>query len=335
MATDIRNFLNSDYIDNSNKLRKKPVIQVYVENNIDKAFWSSILSAFEEKINCQFRIYTICERGKFLTGKRSIFTYKQESYLGKNMWICIDSDYDELIKDYSPFSEMIRHNKYVITTWWYSIENLKCYPKLLRENLMKVSLIDRCDVDLNEILSNISKLYEEIFLLLLEMKEKHDDRFKIDDFCECLSFVSYKECALNVQSVKSKIDEWKNNHIDWFNQYGNSFSEWKKKLKAVGFFETDYYQLYKGHGVFDKIAVPMVEYFSDKYRDKYIEEIKNGADSEDRKKQLISEYYKATFASKKAGSLRSRIIQLITDNTPDYNCSASVKIREQIENALA
>lgn len=335
MATDIRNFLNSDYIDNSNKLRKKPVIQVYVENNIDKAFWSSILSAFEEKINCQFRIYTICERGKFLTGKRSIFTYKRESDLGKNMWICIDSDYDELIKDYSPFSEMIRHNKYVITTWWYSIENLKCYPKLLRENLMKVSLIDRCDVDLNEILSNISKLYEEIFLLLLEMKEKHDDRFKIDDFCECLSFVSYKECALNVQSVKSKIDEWKNNHIDWFNQYGNSFSEWKKKLKAVGFFETDYYQLYKGHGVFDKIAVPMVEYFSDKYRDKHIEEIKNGADSEDRKKQLISEYYKATFVSKKAGSLRSRIIQLITDNTPDYNCSASVKIREQIENALA
>ena len=335
MATDIRNFLNSDYIDNSNKLRKKPVIQVYVENNIDKAFWSSILSAFEEKINCQFRIYTICERGKFLTGKRSIFTYKRESDLGKNMWICIDSDYDELIKDYSPFSEMIRHNKYVITTWWYSIENLKCYPKLLRENLMKVSLIDRCDVDFDGILSNISKLYEEMFLLLLEMEEKHDNRFRIEDFCKCLSFISFKEDGLDTQTVKKEIDKWKNAHIDWFNQYSNKFHRWKGKLKALGFLEADYYQLYKGHGVFDKIAVPMIDFFAKKYRSEQINRIVTGADSKDRKEQLVSEYYNATFTSKEQNSLRSRIIQLITDNTPDYNCSASVKIREQIENAFA
>lgn len=106
-------------------------------------------------------------------------------------------------------------------------------------------------------------------------------------------------------------------------------------MKALGFLEVDYYQLYKGHGVFDKIAVPMIDFFAKKYRSEQINKIVTGADSKDRKEQLVSEYYNATFTSKEQNSLRSRIIQLITDNTPDYNCSASVKIREQIENALA
>lgn len=81
----------------------------------------------------------------------------------------LDSDYDEVVKDFSIFSSQIIDNKYIITTKWYSIENLKCCPVLLRDDLIKVSLIDRCDVNFDEILSDISKLYEEIFLLLLEM----------------------------------------------------------------------------------------------------------------------------------------------------------------------
>lgn len=38
MARDIRKFLNSSYVKCSNNLRKREVIQVYVEDEIDKVF---------------------------------------------------------------------------------------------------------------------------------------------------------------------------------------------------------------------------------------------------------------------------------------------------------
>ena len=36
MARDIRTFLNSTYVKSSNNLRKRDIIQVYVEDEIDK-----------------------------------------------------------------------------------------------------------------------------------------------------------------------------------------------------------------------------------------------------------------------------------------------------------
>lgn len=93
MASDIRAHLNSNYVCRSNKFRKKPVIQVYVENDIDKVFWDTFLHPFEVQQNCQFRISTIRDRNKIQTGKLSILTYLEVSNskrckLGKYLWAC-------------------------------------------------------------------------------------------------------------------------------------------------------------------------------------------------------------------------------------------------------
>lgn len=47
MASDIRQRLNSTFVHLSNKFRNKEVIQVYVEDDIDKVFWFSFLHPFE------------------------------------------------------------------------------------------------------------------------------------------------------------------------------------------------------------------------------------------------------------------------------------------------
>ena len=62
--------------------------------------------------------------------------------------------------------------------------------------------------------------------------------------------------------------------------------------------------------------------------------IVNGADKKTRKDDLVNEYYNNTFTSVESTSLRERIEQLITDNSPSMNNSASIKIKEQIEKAL-
>lgn len=334
MARDIRNLLNSNYVKYSNTFRKREVIQVYVEGEIDKTFWYVYLHPYEEKYNCSFRISILQDRHKILKGKASLLSYKQKSDLGRNMWLCIDSDYDEVVKDYSDFSQRIKEDQYVITTYWYSIESLKCTPELLEIDILKASLADKCDVNVDEILRTISCLYKSLFLLLLEMEEKHDNNFKIAEFCKCLSYVSFKDERLDESSIKAKIENWKQSHADLFKKYGNNFNCLIAKLKSMGFEECDYYHLFQGHGFLEYVAVPLVRFYANKYRADMLTSITNGIDVKERKMTLVKEYYNNTFTTKDAGSLTSRVRQLISDNNPGMNNLASLKINEQIETAL-
>lgn len=334
MASDIRQRLNSTFVHLSNKFRNKEVIQVYVEDDIDKVFWFSFLHPFELAYNVEFHVSIIHDRNKNFQGKASILSYKKESDLGKNLWICIDSDYDELVKDFSAYTNLIRRNKYIITTWWYSIENLKSQPDLLKDNILKASLVDCCPVNIEEILAEVSSCYKEVFLLLLEMEEKKDKRFKIDDFIRCLSFVEFDDKGLNETVVNSKILEWKNNNLNFFAQYGNRFHFWENKLRGLGYKVEDYYQIFSGHGLYDKIAVPLVSHYAKKYRTEMLSKIANSADSKDRKAELVKEYYNNTFTTNERGSLGNRVKQLVTDNSPIRESSAATRINEQILEAL-
>lgn len=334
MASDIRQYLNSNFVHLSNKFRKKKVIQVYVEGEIDKVFWLSFLTPFEQLYNVEFHACVIRDRQKILNGKTSILSHKKETDIGKNLWICIDSDYDELVKDFSAYTNLIRKNKYIITTWWYSIENLKCQPELLADDILKASLADYCSINIEEILSEISNCYKEMFLLLLEMKEQKDKRFKIEDFIQCLTFIEFDENGFNEADVKRKIAEWKNFNKILFNQYGCRFHFWENRLNSLGYKVEDYYHMYCGHGLFDKIAVPLVCYYARKYRTEMLSKIIGGADSASRKKDLVEEYYNNTFTTRDRASLKHRVVQLITDNSPCGNSTASAKIKEQIKNAL-
>lgn len=338
MATDIRDCLNSDYIYSGNKFRKKPVIWVYVEDEIDRVFWDSFLHPFAMQRNCKFNISIVREHEKTLTGKTSVLSYKNPEDLGPYMWICIDSDLDEVLDNFSKFSKVIKENKYIITTWWYSVENLKCFPDLLRADVIKASFVEECTIDFAEIFGDISKIYKDIFLLLLVMKANNDNSFRLKDFCRCLSFVKFTSDGLDKSFVEEKVKKWIDANKNLLGKYEAQFDAWICKLAAMGFTEYNYYQLYNGHGLYKHIAKPLVLFFTRKYRTNKLTAIANGSDSEKRKMELIAKYYNDTFTSRQSDglkSLSSRIEQLITDNTPDYNCSASVKIREQIENALA
>lgn len=334
MARDIRKFLNSTYVKCSNSLRKREVIQVYVEGELDKVFWYYYLHPYEKTYNCSFRISILQDRHKILNGKASLLYYKQKSDLGHNMWLCVDSDYDEVIKDYSEFSQRIKEDQYVITTYWYSLESLKCTPNLLEMDILKASLADKCDANIDEILRTISTLYKSMFLLLLEMEDKHDGNFKINDFSKCLSYVSFKDEKLDVVSIKAKIANWKKVNSKLFEKYGKRFNYWIAKLKAMGFEESDYYHLFYGHGLYEHVAVPLVRFYAQKYRADVLTSITNGADKKDRKASLVKEYYNNTFTSSDKETLTARVKQLISDNNPNMDNFASRKIMEQIETAL-
>lgn len=323
--------LNSNYIAKANLFRRVNKIQVYVEGIEDIAFWRFFLQPFEGSHNVKFAISTLRYKQETLVGKASLLSRFDDDKLGKNLWLCIDSDYDDIIKDNSNFSDRIVNNKYIITTWWYSIESLKCHPKLLNDNLLKVSLPDMCEEDIGSIMNNLSQKLKGPFILLLVMHEQHDNRYKMSDFKQLLSSIRFKDGMVDNYILTELLSEWKDKYSYLLIQYSAKMSEWECKLSRLGFSNDDYLQLYNGHFLFEYIAVSLLLNKAEIIRSQRLSTIINGADSAKRKESLRNEYDEITC---RGLTLRKRIEQLINDNNQIPDCSANKKIRQQIEEAL-
>lgn len=331
MSTSLLDSRSSKYISKANLFRKVNTIQVYVEDIEDVAFWRFFLNPYEDSHNVKFVITTLRENQKTLVGKTSLLSRFDDESLGKNLWLCIDSDYDDIVKGYSMYSDRIMHNKYIITTWWYSIENLKCHPDLLKDNLFKVSLPEIFEEDIKYIMNDLGQRLKEPFILLLVMKERHDTRYTMNDFKQLLSSIRFKDGTIDDVILTGLISDWNNKYSMLLNQYSTKVSEWVCKLSRIGFSCADYYQLYNGHYLFDYIAVSLLLNKAEIIRSKKLSTITNGADTADQKETLRKEYEKKTC---RGLTLRKRIEQLINDNYQIPKCSATEKICQQIEEAL-
>lgn len=333
MSTSPLDSRNSKYIAKANLFRKVDIIQVYVEDEDieDNAFWRFFLQPYEKPHNVKFKISTLRDKQKTLVGKCSLLSKFDDEKLGKNLWLCIDSDYDDLIKGYTVFSERITKNKYIITTWWYSIENLKCQPELLTNNLLKVTLSDIQEDDISKVMNDLGQKLKIPFILLLVMREQHDDRYTMSDFKQLLSSIRFKEGMIDDAILSDLLSIWNLQNSDCITQYSQNIQKWEGKLSRLGFSSEDYFQLYNGHHLLDYVAISLLKDKADRLRTQQKSNISNGADAADRKQTLLKEYDNKTC---RGLSVHQRIEQLINDNNQFPESSATKKIRQQIEEAL-
>lgn len=331
MSTSPLDSRSSKYIAKANLFRKVNTIQVYVEDIEDNAFWRFFLQPYEKIHNVQFKISTLRDKQKTLAGKCSLLSKFDDEKLGKNLWLCIDSDYDDLIEGYNAFSERITKNKYIITTWWYSIENLKCQPELLTNNLLKVTLSDIPEDDICKVMNDLSQKLKIPFILLLVMREQHDKRYKMSDFQQLLSSIRFKEGMIDDAILSDLLSRWNLKNSDCITQYSQKIQKWEGKLSRLGFSSEDYFQLYNGHHLLDYVAISLLKDKADRLRTQQKSNIRNGSDAADRKQTLLKEYDNKTC---RGLSVHQRIEQLINDNNQFPESSATIRIRQQIEEAL-
>ena len=136
MAT-LESAFNPTYSENASKLTGRPNwVTVEVEDNIDKDFWSDLLCDLcPEKEFHFFPFHTVLnnegekeQKGK---GKSKIINASKDFsalHIG-----CVDSDYEWILSDSTADGKTISHNKYLLQTYAYSIENLMCLPCTLKD----------------------------------------------------------------------------------------------------------------------------------------------------------------------------------------------------------
>ena len=214
MAGLISTYLDDRYIKTTGLFRSskaKPYLYVYVESEEDVLFWRVFWDRYETYYNIIISPVQIPNSDDdtecAICGKDYSISLAMKGQLNLNpsSFICVDADYDWLIDTYHAYTGFLRNNKYIITTYWYSIENIQCHPINLHRYFFDLTFASECKYDFESIMESTSKLYGELFLICLVSLTKKDNQYNLvhgdDSFANDLKNIQYNNGVIVQDSI--------------------------------------------------------------------------------------------------------------------------------------
>ena len=268
MTTTLKDNINSEFLYAFAKLKSKKApktITVYVESDEDIAFWRNILYLYEDediRFDIQLPSNTSLVKGK----KQAIQRSHEEinslsvSNLGEYLLVCVDSDYDYLLQDYSKHSQIINKNDFIFQTYSYSIENLKCFSESLHNVCASATLSDSISLNFNELLKLYSNIIFKLFLWNLFFYKIGDyNTFTLTSFCEIIKVLEnpkIDECGKSsLENIKNRVNRKLNEFETNFSDKITEVIELGDELKAYGLNSENAYLFIHGHTIFDNFVL--------------------------------------------------------------------------------
>lgn len=341
MASNLIEYATSlEFISSARSMRRlvdKPKVYLYVEDDLDKAFWRKIIDPYSDVYEFEISVIENLS-GELIPGKDYMLKCVKEKSLQLNSYVmcCVDADYDLIINDSEKYSDLIRKNAYVIHTHWYSMENLKCYPLnqyndiAYRVSLPKTSICN----DFSCCLAEISKLLSRLILFTILDKKIGLGEFTVKDLKSFVSNVSIFNSDLTIRDeFQSKIREKEEILQQRIDSNMNEFIEIQSKLNGMGYTPDNYYCIMQGHTLLENIAAEIIKAVSEPIRDAWFRNLSGTKEQ----KKLASEHYAHNTGvnDNNQESLKVRIESMFRDNYDVENTEAYTIIQKQINKALA
>lgn len=335
MGTDLRARANSAFVAVSAYTRprkSKPKIYVYVEDDIDKAFWRVHFSEFSNDYRFVIEVFKVS--GNEIRGKDAMLkaAFERRLNLGSNILICVDADYDLLIDNYHYYSDFLRKSPYIITTKWYSIENLKCHPSKTEMFFDKMTLRDEISINFDDSLKMVSKLFSELFLILLVSLESKDHYYEICSFGSDLKALRFNDDGTIESSAITTVNSIKKVHTAYRKGHATLINNMRHKLSVAGYNDGSYWKIMRGHDVAEIIVQRLILTTAAPIIDARLQTIGKMSVSRKTKQDLCCQYQNQIGITKLDKS--ERIMQLINDCTDLSDLSVSNDIRQQLSLAI-
>ena len=255
-------YLNSGFIEAANALRPKrarTIIVAYVESYDDISFWRTVFDEFENE-RFHFKVM-LPARGKLTKGKKQAMMNMLGCSVGKNMIACVDSDYDYLMQGATESSRQLINNPYVLHTYAYAIENLKCYSQGLKRICVQSTLNDLEILDFVSFMSLYSKICYPLFVWNILLYRKHDLKtMSIQRFCEIVRLTSFnidtpehslKQLSLRVSHHLTLLEKNMPNLLPEYEALKSEFTQ-------LGIKEEETYFYIQGHHIMDSVVLRML-----------------------------------------------------------------------------
>lgn len=252
-------YLNSAFIEAANKLRPKKAkhrIIAYVESYDDISFWRSIFNKYE---NDKYRFEVMLPaRGKLTKGKKQAMMNMLGEAVGRNMIACVDADYDFLMQGATSTSRQIITNPYILHTYAYAIENLKCYAESLKEVCVQSTLNDTDVLDITAFMKLYSQTCYPLFVWNILLYRKHDLKtMSMQRFCEIVRLTSFniENPAYSLKQLETRVKHntglLQKNHPHLIAEY----EALEKELASLGILPEECYFYIQGHHIMDSVVM--------------------------------------------------------------------------------
>lgn len=296
MSTLVSN-LNSEYLGASRFLYSKVApdrVYVYVESFDDIPFWRSVFSDFENDKLC-FEIM-VPSSTSLVKGKKRVLDLIPSS--GKNLILCVDSDYDYLLQDTTDTSKKVNYEKYVFQTYAYSIENYYCLAEHLHQACAKAILCDKKLIDWSSVFEEYSKIVYRLFLWsVLFYRIRKESCFSINSFCSIVRLPDSSD-YLNIEEVLGALEKQVLSEIKRLEQsYPEQMSViafLADQLRTLGVCERNTYLFIHGHTIMDHVLLKIIIPVCNKLKKEQIDDIKLLAKNDEDKRNNLNYYNRKT-----------------------------------------
>ena len=270
-------YLNSRFIEAANALRPKKArhrIVAYVESYDDISFWRSVFDDYENG-NYHFEVM-LPARSSLTKGKKQAMMNMLGKAYGKNMIACVDSDYDYLLQGATGTSRQLIENPYVLHTYAYAIENLKCNAASLKQVCVLSTLNDQNVIDFEEFMKLYSQICFPLFAWNILLYRKHDTKsMSMLSFCEIVRLSSFtiSNPAYSLQQLSRRVEHNMALMEKRFPQFVDEHKRLLDELVELGVKPEETYFYIQGHHMMNGVVLRMLTPICRHLRNKREEEI--------------------------------------------------------------
>lgn len=262
---------SSKYFDAVNVIKgaKYQLIRVFVEGYDDVAFWRGVLDPYENE-QLKFEI-SVPVREDLAKGKKVVMNFLPQA--GKNLILCVDSDFDYLFGDFSRQSWLVNHSPYLFQTYTYSTENFVCYPPSLHWLCVRATKNDKIIFDFETFMAEYSKVIYPAFLwYAYSARQSSQKDFTLNDFKSTVR-INYLDIRENGQYtlewVKKQVDKrikiLENRRKD--GRWREGMAIFEKEVRKRGVKEDNIFYFMQGHTLKDNVILPILEAVCAKLRE--------------------------------------------------------------------
>ena len=294
MAT-LESGFNPTYSKNASILTGNPNrVTVEVEDTIDKAFWSDLLTELcpDKEFHFDPHHTILNEDGSSeKTGKGKAQIIKASNDF--NAWHigCVDSDYDWILSDFTESGKVISSTKYLLQTYAYSIENLMC---------LSCTLGDFChnnteeipEFDFNDYLSRFSKALYPLLVWSTYFYSKNNQSFTPAAWRKVIVNTE-KDAEASLKQIEAKA----NAIIEEFNktfasEISNKIAFEHSHICMMDITEEDTYLYVRGHDLFDHILNSVINPIITNLRNQHYTSLRTSEADEESRAGALCEYQK-------------------------------------------
>lgn len=270
-------YLNSQFIEAANALRPKRAqhrIVAYVESYDDISFWRSVFDDYEsEKYHFEVMLPA---RSSLTKGKKQAMMNMLGKAAGRNMIACVDSDYDYLLQGATSTSKQLISNPYILHTYAYAIENLKCNADSLKQVCVLSTLNDQNVIDFKEFMKLYSRICFPLFAWNILLYRMHDtNTMSMLRFCEIVRLSSFTlgKPAYSLQQLSGRVTHNIQLLEKQFPQHIEKHRKLMDELSTLGVLPEETYFYIQGHHIMNNVVLRMLSPVCRHLRNKREEEI--------------------------------------------------------------